>query len=88
MEAQIEIILIFSGIIAYTLKAMQPDGFLKRIPAKLKISCNPCIAGWFSGLLVFLYSLAQIYFEFLPFINPMMFLFIGALGHALYKYME
>lgn len=81
-------VLIFIGVVAYVLKAMQPDGFLKFIPAYIKLKCNPCYAGWLSLLVVLIFDWVVMFFAPEYFLNPLLFMFIGASAHALFKFME
>lgn len=83
-----EVILTLIGIVAYTIKAMQPKGFLYGLYKRIRLGCYPCLAGWLSLGLVACYTVVEIFIEHLPYINPLSFLFIGAFGFALSKFME
>lgn len=82
-----EITLIISGLIAYTLKAMQPTHFLDWIPNILRFHCFPCYSFWVSFLIFYCYHLVAIYFGF-ELINVLLFIPSGAIGYTLFKFME
>lgn len=83
-----EILIIFIGVVAYFLKAIQPDGFLKFIPAHINFKCNPCWSAWLSLMLIMIFDAIVLLIAPEYFINPLLFFFVGASAHALYKFME
>jgi hypothetical protein len=77
----IEFILI--GFVAYFLKAMQPDGFLKFIPRYFKFACFPCYSFWISLITITTLNAFAIYD-----LNYFISFPIGAIAYAISKYME
>lgn len=83
-----QIILSMIGFVAYFIKAMQPDHFLQWIPRRINFHCFPCISGWLSAIIVLIWDFIVYNYDNQIIVNPIMFLFIGASGYALFKFME